>query len=410
MAEHDGRPSSTETPSASPRPTVLAYYFPNWHQDHRNADWFGPGWTEWNLLQDATPRYDGHRQPRVPARGYEDESDPAVSAEQIELARRHGVDGFLVDYYWYDDGSYLSGALDNGLLQAPNRDDITFAIMWANHELLDIFPTDRSSGEPPARLMDGAIDRAAFERMTDHVVSEYFSRDNYLTIDGCPWFSVYEIGNLIKGLGGVAEAAEALESFRAKTMAAGHPGLHLDAVVWGFGVLPTAIDIDDPASLVATLGFASATSYVWIHHADAAQFDFPAADAAALQAAAFADYEELVEAFDVPFYPNVTVGWDASPRTAQGAELRRGRYPFSPVWDQDPSQFRQGLLRARRFLEDHPVAHPIVTINAWNEWTEGSALLPDETHGLAYLEAVQEVFGQRRQEKVSSSSPRHAGR
>jgi hypothetical protein len=35
----------------------------------------------------------------------------------------------------------------------------------------------------------------------------------------------------------------------------------------------------------------------------------------------------------------------------------------------------------------------MITINAWNEWTEGSYLLPDTEHGNAYLEAIRGVFG-----------------
>lgn len=375
------------------RPTVLAYYFPDWHEDDRNAAWFGEGWTEWDLLEAARPRFAGHRQPRIPAGGYADESDPKVAEGEIRLAREHGVDGFLVDYYWYDDGPYLSRALDEGLLKAPNRGDVTFALMWANHELVDIFPTDRRTGEPPKRLKDGAIDRAAFERMTDHIIAEYFSQENYLRIDGKPWFSVYEIGNLIHGLGGLDETAEALAHFRDKTVAAGHPGLHLDAVVWGFGVLPTAVRVEDPTLLIERLGFESSTSYVWIHHADADGFDFPAADPVRLRDEAFEDYERLARTLPVPFHPNVTVGWDSSPRTDQQVPFERGRYPFTPVWDQDPEQFRQALVRARRFLTDHPSAHPVITVNAWNEWTEGSSLLPDETHGRRYLEAIRDVFG-----------------
>lgn len=377
------------------RPTVLAYYFPGWHADPRTDAWFEPHWTEWSLLRDAGPRFDGHRQPRIPALGYQDESDPLVAAGQIDLARAHGIDGLLVDYYWYEDGGYLDGALDRGLLEAANAEELTFGLMWANHELVDIFPTDRPEGPPPPQLKDGAIDLDAFERMTDHIVARYFARPNYLRIEGKPWFSVYEIGNLIQGLGGIEETAAALVRFQEKAVAAGHPGLHLDAVVWGFGVLPTAIQIEDPATLIEQLGFASATSYVWIHHVDVRDFSFPVADVGVLQDQVFDEYERVAKALPVPFYPNVTVGWDPSPRTDQSIAFRRGRYPFTTVWDQSPEEFRTGLKRAQRFLAAHPSEHPVLTINAWNEWTEGSALLPDTTHGLAYLEAVREVFGVR---------------
>ena len=33
-------------------------------------------------------------------------------------------------------------------------------------------------------------------------------------------------------------------------------------------------------------------------------------------------------------------------------------------------------------------------INAWNEWVEGSYLLPDRINGYGYLEQVKKVFHQ----------------
>lgn len=375
------------------RPKVLAYYFPGWHRDPRNARWFGAEWDEWRLLRSATPRFEGHRQPRIPLQGYFDESAADAAEDQISLARRYGVDGFLVDYYWYDDGPYLQAALDEGLLAAANSDEVEFAVMWANHELLDIFPHRDPSHGTPRQLKRGAIDRAAFEKLARHVIDNYFSRPNYLTVDGKPWFSIYELGNLITGLGGLDAAVEALRWFDQETRRAGHPGVHLDAVIWGIGVLPAAIALTDPQRLVRELGFSSATSYVWVHHADAGDFDFPVAGTAQLREAAFAEYEKYAAELDVPFYPNVTVGWDASPRTDQSLPFDRGGYPWTPVWDPTPEEFRDGLLQAKAFLERHRPPHPIVTVNAWNEWTEGSALLPDTHHRYGFLEMIREVFG-----------------
>lgn len=386
------------------RPTVLAYYFPDWHADPRNNTWFGQGWNEWGLLRDARPRFPGHRQPRVPVAGYSDESDPLVAAAQIDLASSHGIDGFLVDYYWYDDGPYLSGALDDGLLKASNKDALSFALMWANHELVDIFPLDAPDPAHVTQLKDGAIDRPAFERMVAHVIAAYFTQPNYLTVDGRPWFSIYEIGNFIAGMGGVEEARRALEWFRTQVRRAGFPDLYLDAVVWGFGVLPTAITVDDPATLLTTLGFDNASSYVWIHHTDPDTHAFPVGSVDQLQSDAFADYEQLARTLPVPFHPNVTVGWDSSPRTRQGVPYVRGRYPFFPVWDQTPAEFESALRRAQEFIQQHPTPHPFLTINAWNEWTEGSALLPDETHGLGFLEALHRVFGPAHARLVSTLS------
>jgi hypothetical protein len=35
----------------------------------------------------------------------------------------------------------------------------------------------------------------------------------------------------------------------------------------------------------------------------------------------------------------------------------------------------------------------LVTINAWNEWTEGSYFEPDTLHGTGHLEQIRDLFG-----------------
>jgi hypothetical protein len=52
------------------------------------------------------------------------------------------------------------------------------------------------------------------------------------------------------------------------------------------------------------------------------------------------------------------------------------------------------LESAKSFaLANLPPDKRLITLNSWNEWTEGSYLEPDTVNGLAYLDAVREVFG-----------------
>ena len=47
----------------------------------------------------------------------------------------------------------------------------------------------------------------------------------------------------------------------------------------------------------------------------------------------------------------------------------------------------------KAYLDLHPeLKAPLITINSWNEWTEGSYLEPDDLNGYGYLEAVKKVF------------------
>jgi hypothetical protein len=230
------------------------------------------------------------------------------------------------------------------------------------------------------------------ERITDYVVEHYFCAPSYWKIDGCPYFSFYELFQLVKGLGGIEPARKALQSFRDKTKAAGFKDLHLNAVIWGIRVLPGEQSLADPRQALADLGFDSVTSYVWIHHIDMP--DFPATDYRRVLEGASRYWSEAAEAYGVPYYPNITMGWDSSPRTVQSDVFDQAGYPFIPtLGNNTPEAFQEALVRVKAFLDERR-GPKIFSINAWNEWTEGSYLEPDTRYGLAYLEALKAVFGQ----------------
>ena len=58
-----------------------------------------------------------------------------------------------------------------------------------------------------------------------------------------------------------------------------------------------------------------------------------------------------------------------------------------------PEVFQQYLQIAKEYADAHADTQPrMVMVNAWNEWVEGSYLLPDEVWGFGWLEAVKKVF------------------
>jgi len=50
-----------EKSTISPNYTIACYYFPNYHpNDARNIKQKGKGWSEWELVKNAKPRFEGH--------------------------------------------------------------------------------------------------------------------------------------------------------------------------------------------------------------------------------------------------------------------------------------------------------------------------------------------------------------
>ncbi|HVT11865.1 MAG TPA: glycoside hydrolase family 99-like domain-containing protein [Fimbriimonadaceae bacterium] len=341
---------------------VAAYYFPGYHADPRIDARKGRGWTEWNLTRAAKPRFDGHNQPRVPAWGYQDEADPREMAKKIAAAADHHLAALIFDWYWYEDKPYLSRALDDGFLKARNRGRIKFALMWANHDWLDCMPAVQ--GKPLPLIYRGAVDETVFGHVTDQAI-RYFRQPNYWRVGGKPYYSIYEVQTLVAGLGGIEKTRAALDAFRAKAKAAGLPGIHLNAVGWG----PLTPE------LVTQLGFDSVTDYTWVHHLGPEPYAKWASDSEAM-------WPQFQAKWPVPYFPNVSVGWDNTPRYSW----------LTNVTQSTPPEFESALAAAKSYLGGSETGPKVLTINSWNEWTEGSYLEPDTKNGLGYLEAIARVF------------------
>ena len=369
---------------------VAAYYFGNYHQDRRNEAFHGKGWNEWKLVREARPRFEGHYQPRVPLWGYGDEADPKVMAMKIDAASKYGVDAFIFDWYYYEDGPFLERSLDEGFLRAPNNGKVKFALMWANHNWTDIHPRRKDVRSPPT-LYPGKVSPERFEEICDLVIARYMRHPSYWKVGGKPYFSVYELARFVANFGSLEATKAAMGRFRAKAVAAGLPGVHLNAIYSGRQILPGETASNDMFGPIAQLGFDSVTSYVWVHHVPLKGLTM---DYESVAQDYFVRWTKLEERLSVPYFPNVSVGWDSSPRADQRDDYGEFGYPFcTVVVGNPPAKFRAALETAKRRIDADPSAPRILTVNSWNEWTEGSYLEPDGKYGYGYLEAIRDVFG-----------------
>lgn len=379
---------------------VAVYYFPNYHPDSINVKWHGKGWTEWEVVKAAKPRFPGHEQPKVPSWGYFNEANPKWAAKEIDLAADNGITCFIYDWYWYSNtGQYLQEGLEKGFLKAPNRNRLQFAIMWANHDWLNIQPATYDNNR--IKLTDGKVSWQLWDTISTYIVEKYFKQPNYWKIDGKPYFSIYEIVNFVNGLGGIAKAKKAIALLDAKAKNAGFPGVHFNIMSWMINdqSAKQIVGPDAPQSakeMIEYLGCQSVSTYTYIHHFNISKAGFPTVPYTKALEANKKYWNSFIKDYpNVLYTPNVSMGWDASPRCMQSDIFGLKDYPWTPVLiGNTPEAFTKALLDAKLFLDKYNPKHKILVINSWNEWTEGSYLLPEKKFGDAYLKAIKMVFGE----------------
>ncbi len=366
---------------------VAAYVWPAYTGDEPRAKMFWQeGIGEWQTVKTASPKFDGHNWPRKPLWGYVNEADPNVMQMEIDEAVRHGVNVFIYDWYWFDRRPFLENCLNNGFLGSPNNKNMKFYLMWANHDANHLWNKALSDSDVGKTVIwQGGIEREAFEKMCDRIIDKYFRLDNYYRIGDCPVFMIYELSTLINGLSSIENTKSALAWFRQRVVEKGFKGVHIQITVRdGISDL-SGIDSSeaiDFSSVIDTLNINSVTHYQFCHITDINR-----------------DYRDVLEdvkeiwenaenTYKVPYYAHVSVGWDNNPRF-------RELHPRI-LKNNTPENFEIALRAAKeytdRILEKAPDRPSLITVNSWNEWTEGSYLEPDDTYGYGYLDAIKRVF------------------
>jgi hypothetical protein len=337
------------------RARVGAYYFDGWSGPLTNFHFQG------------LPL--GPYQDRQPFSAWQDSSTCAVE-QQLAVAHNFGIDFFVFDWYFNvqvnDPGENLNSALQ--ITQAlPDRHGMQYAILYVNAPPFDVGPADWTTA-----------------------VNEwvgYMTDPAYALVNGEPVFFVIDVGQMRQDLVTSAAVVSALGQLRAAAQAQGLPGVY---IVGGFG---TPDGTMGQHSLSAGFAIAQADGYDAI-----ALYNYPFAPPAVngvlpfstLSQAGQWTWSEATPGSPLPFIPTAMAGWD--PRPWNETESVTGDLMWYSRTPQDVSTFVQSAIAwtsANPQLRPEPSpTSPLVLIEAWNEFGEGSHMIPTAGDGTTYGDAL----------------------
>ena len=360
---------------SKPPVKLVPFYLPQFHPIAENDLWWGEGFTEWTNVIPARPLFKGHYQPQLPTElGFYDLRDPEVLERQAALARRFGIHGFCFHYYWFDGRRVLERPLEQLLARATPT--LPFCVSWANENW-----TRRWDGREFEVLLRQAYEGDWAERFIRDVLP-VMSDSRYMRVGDAPLLLVYRVDLL-------PDAPRVAELWR--TIAAREMGfeLHLAAV--------QSFEIREPRPF----GFDAAVEF------PPHPFERRPADARVERLrwrfrGALESYESLADAMlskptpDYLWYRGLVPSWDNT--------ARRGRRAYVAVGS-SPDAYRRWLGElVRQALERADVTEPLIFVNAWNEWAEGTHLEPDDRYGRAWLEATRDGLADGAREFASATA------
>jgi len=357
-------PITTEAPPSDLPVKLIAFYLPQFHPIPENDEWWGKGFTEWDNVKPARPRFSGHHQPRIPGElGYYDLRDDEVQKRQVELAKLYGLGGFCFYFYWFN-GTRL---LEKPILQFRDNKalDMPFCLCWANENWSRIW--DGLDNHVLIRQHHSVSDDLAFIEY----ISEYFSDERYILIGGKPLLLVYRPELLPDPVATATRWRDWCLQNRIGEIFLACPQsfTSVDPVIYGFDA---AVEFPPnntvPEIVTEQMSTLDAEFEGYIYDWTSVAFRARA-------------YEEP----EYPLFRTVNPGWDNTARRKNDGAVFVGSTPSAyGEWLENAAQDT-----VKRFSSP---SSRLVFVNAWNEWAEGAYLEPDQAYGYAYLQATRNAL------------------
>ena len=358
-------------------PRIIAFYLPQFHDFAENVKWFGRGFSEWTNTAQTLPQFIGHRQPHTPIDvGFYNLNTSQIMHRQAELAKKYGIAGFSIYYYWFSGAKLMEQPLKH--LLADKNLDFPFCLFWAN--------------EHWTRLWGNGADREVLHKMEllpgD---AELFMKDalpymldpRYIKVNNKPVLTIYKLKIFPK-----EDYLSFISTIQRIAREHGFDGIYLS------GIIEEWMDSNDLVNIQKEYGLDALTEFSstfgrrgWkFKHNEAVD---PAFRSYQYDVVDYVQNRKYLRTTDANVFVGLFTEWDNSPR-----RYNRG----ASIMQSSPENYKQWLSDLIRWTKENH-SNPeeqFIFVNAWNEWAEGAHLEPDTYYGYAFLQqtrdALEEAF------------------
>ncbi len=351
----------------------IAFHLPQFHTFPENDKWWGKDFTEWVNVKKAVPLFEDHNQPRVPLnKNYYDLSHIHTLEEQMELAEKYGLYGFCYYHYWFNGKLLLEKPLE---MMLKMKDKINYCFCWAN--------------EPWTRAWDGLTSEVLMpqyyggeQEWNEHFqyLLPFFKDSSYIKNENKPMFVIYRTSN-------IPNCNDMILYFDQKCKDNGFDGIYLveEKNTFQNSVKCEASDAVIEFEPMYTIS-RHVRSNVQLVTDKINKIIF---DKKTNSKLGIFEYDKVWknilgrkrENCEKKQFLGAFVDWDNTARRGKNGTVFLHSSP-----ERFEKYLKLQLENAKKIDSDY------IFINAWNEWSEGTYLEPDEKHRYAYLEAIAKII------------------
>jgi len=360
---------------------IIAFHLPQFHEIPENNEWWGKGFTEWTNVKRGRKLYPLHYQPKVPLHNnYYDLSNSKVLIKQACMAKKFGIYGFCFYHYYFTGKKLLEKPIENYLKQ---KEKIPYCFSWANQSFSRTWYGKNGSNEMLLRQTYGGE-----KEWREHFnyLMPFFKDEKYIKVNNAPMFLIYLPQEF-------PACNKMIILWNQLAKEQGFTGIHFVAMDTWHEARWFPIGFNATVDFEPMRSMRDLSEAVNMRRNKRTQmFLEKGISSNLLRNAMMVDnictYEMISRiSMERQYFSNlktnylgVFTGWDNTARKDESGFVIR---------NSTPSKFEKYLrTQVQRTQKKN---NEYLFINAWNEWSEGAYLEPDNKYGYAYLESVQRV-------------------